>query len=336
MPSLLTDYDLSYFERYGYFRDCTEDHNHEYPCFRNSAGYDINGYDRDGYDSEGYDSDGLDRDGNSRCNNGRCDCWECEQQSQDDRLHNYSYTPTLKFRGDKAPWFGMEIEVTADNVSRVIDVVVSHAPTLIYCKEDGSVQGAELVTHPMSYPWAMDNFPWEMLAELRTEAGASVIADDNGIHIHASRDGFDNSAHMYRWMKFWYRNPRDIQRIARRRASYWGRFNPDHRTAHKDHVKYGKPSYSPYNDATLNERYAAINTTNRETLEVRVFASTLRPQRARAALQLVAGSLEYTRHLTSEAITKRRGWEWQAFMAWAGKAGDYRDLMVEDRLRRYV
>lgn len=303
-----------------------------------ASGYDPEGYDQEGRDRSGYDRNGYDAMGRTHCENGDCDPYcDCQYvNTSDERLLNYSYTPSLRFNGDKAPYYGMEIEVTTDNISGAIDVIESHAPRLIYCKEDSSVQGLEMVTHPMSYPWAMQNFPWDMLQELRTSTGATVIGEDNGIHVHVGRDGFDSSAHLYRWLKVWYRNPRDIQRIARRRASHWGAFNPSHRTAHKEHVKAGKPAYNYYNDATMRERYAAINTTNEDTLEVRVFASTLRPHRARAALQLVAGTVEYTRQLTSEAITQRHGWDWPAFISWAGKSGEYPDLMAENRTRRYL
>jgi hypothetical protein len=181
----------------------------------------------------------------------------------------------------------------------------------------------------------MENFPWTMLTDIRA-TGATVIAEDNGIHVHVGRDGFDNSAHLYRWMKLLYRNPRDVQRIARRRAAGWGAFRPAHRAAHVHAVKYGKASYEHSRDDTRYERYAAINTSNDATLEVRVFASTLRPQRAQAALQLVAGSVEYARELSAEAINHRHAWEWKAFMAWAGKSGQYSALMTENRIRRYL
>jgi len=194
----------------------------------------------------------------------------------------------------------------------------------------------------------MANFPWAMLPALRDRADATVVPSDNGIHVHVSRAGFDNSAHLYRWLKLWYRNPIDIQRIARRQSNRWGPFSPEHRAAHKEHVKYGKPSYQPpdrsYNyrtdgydhvgDTTVVDRYAAINTTNRDTLEVRVFASSLRPRRVKAALQLVAASVEYTRQLNSDAVCKRHGWDWKAFMSWVRHDGRYPDLVQEDKTRR--
>lgn len=316
-------------------------------------GQDADGYDRDGYDENGQNADGRYRYACDNCNDRYCGGCEPEYYGGDDNsdvLESYSYTPRLVFNGAHGPYYGMEIEVTTDHVRKLVEIVNEHAGSLVYCKSDSSVEGAEMVTHPMSYEWAMEHFPWKMLTALRAGADATVIPEENGIHIHVSRDGFDNPSHLYRWMKLWYRNPRDIQRIARRRGDHWSSFNPEHRAGQKEHVKFGKPNYRPLDsdydpvtreyvrtgDVTRTDRYAAINTTNDATLEVRVFASTLRPQRAKAALQLVAGSVEYTRQLTADAITHRRGWEWRAFMAWAGKSGLYPDLMAEDRTRRYV
>lgn len=336
-----TEYDDNGYDLFGYNADgysCTGFNREGY----DRAGYDTYGYDREGFNSNGYDRDGYDVDGDDSYGNPRpCDCGACEEcydrndDNGSDALHYYSYTPTLQFRGDGAPWYGMEIEVTSDRIRRLVNVVDQHAGNLIYCKADGSVDGAELVTHPMSYEWAMANFPWQVLPALKDEADATVIASDNGIHIHVSRDGFDNSSHLFRWMKFWYRNPNDIQRIARRQANSWSAFRPEDRAGQFEHSKYGKGNYDYESDATRRHRYSAINTTNDATLEVRVFASTLRPRRAQAALQLVAGSVEYTRQLSADAITHRRGWDWRAFTAWAGKSGQYQALVMEDRTRRF-
>ena len=191
-----------------------------------------------------------------------------------------------------------------------------------------------MVTHPMSYEWAMAKFPWDLLPALRQRADATTVPQENGIHIHVGRDGFDGPEHLYRWMKLWYRNPNDVQRLARRQSGEWSSFNPTQREGQLRHVKsFGKPGYDRYEDPTAMNRYAAINTTNKDTLEVRVFASTLRPRRAQAALQLVAGTVEYARELTAEQVCHRHGWEWAAFMSYAKDHG-YDALVAEDRVRR--
>lgn len=306
----------------------------------NNDGYDREGYDSRGYSSLGYDREGYDRNGCDRNGYDRNGEYRPHEDDEDDErgdtssLYNYSYTPNLQFRGEKPPFYGMEIEVTSDYPNRVVRACDQYAGRLIYCKEDGSVDGAEMVTHPMTYDWAMENFPWDLLPALREEADATTIADENGIHIHVGRDGFDGSAHMYRWMKLWYRNPSDIRRIARRSSGQWAGFRPDHRRGHAMAVKRGKLGYDYYRDTTASERYSAINTTNDATLEVRVFASSLRPQRVQAALGLVAGSVEYTRQLTAADVAQRKGWTWESFITWAEESGKYPALIEENKTRR--
>jgi hypothetical protein len=338
-------YDSNGYDSDGYNADGVDDEGYDRGGY-NEDGIDRDGYDSDGYNADGYNRDGYNEDGYDRWGNAEysdddeprgCGCSSCERSyGRDSGLLSYRYTPELKFNGESGPYYGMEIEVTTDHTRALVDIVRSSAGDLVYCKSDSSVQGAEMVTHPMSYEWAMAHFPWDMLGTIRTECDGTVVPQENGIHVHVGRDGFTDSAHMYRWMKLWYRNPSDVQRIARRRAGNWSAFNPEHRKGQKEHVKRGKPTYVRRNDGTIIDRYSAINTTNTDTLEVRVFASTLRPQRAKAALQLVAASVEYTRNLTTDVITHRHGWDWPAFMAWAAKSGQYPDLVAENRIRRPV
>lgn len=326
----------------------------------------------------------------------RCDCGV--DGSDDDYdgytgLHSWNYRPDLHFNGTGPAFYGMEIEVTADPVSRLLTVVNAADPDerLLYVKSDASVYGGEIVTHPMSFDWARAEFPWEMLAELK-KRGCDVIPRSNGIHVHVSRDAFRSPAHLYRWLKFWYRNPEPITAIAGR-DSTWGKFSPDHRKGQLAHVLKDKPhpslprlsrleaaergAYRVYMDAaaqyqrererhtwddghpavrrahaayadavtvharatlavrdatgsrladtTRADRYSAINTQNDDTLEVRVFASTLRPEVAQARLGLVAGTVEYTRNLTAHDITEG-GWEFGEFRSWLSGHGEYSAL----------
>lgn len=95
---------------------------------------------------------------------------------------------------------------------------------------------------------------------------------------------------------------------------------------------YG-PEYNRGPVDGTQERYSAVNCTNSPTFEVRIFASTLDPEEARACLGLVAGSVEYTRQLTAHDVAKANGWSWDAFARWAGDTGGYSDLLHQaDRL----
>lgn len=296
------------------------------------------------------------------CAGGCQECSECGRDNEDcacsddyddysgshsgrNGLMPYSYSPELVFHGaDTEPnktFYGMEFEVSASYGSVLrdsIETANNALGPLGYLKEDGSVDGFEMCLQPMSYDWAMANMPWSMLPALDRD-GCEIDPSTNGIHVHVSRDGFSSPAHLYRWMKFWYRNERDISRIARRRGTSWARYEPSHRKAHLTHCKKLGKNYDPYDrrsryddnyDATLDSRYSAINTTNAATLEVRVFASTLDATEAQACLALVAASVEYTRQLRSHDVVKNDGWSWNAFRQYFTSAGKYAALVTID------
>lgn len=278
------------------------------------------------------------------CENCRSEYWECErceylisegdlcddcydsyhdELASIDVLHDYGYKPKPDFLGTGPLYFGMELEVssTADSVAVNALYADDNLGDIGYLKEDGSINGDtgmgfEIVTHPMSYMWAMDNFPWPMLTGLKSRGCA---AEGNGLHIHVSRAGFTDPAHIYRWMKFIYRNSSQVITIARRDSQQWAPFTPTERQLVKHYAK-GRHGQN---------RYRAINTQNRNTFELRIFASSLDPDEVKAALALAAASVEYTRDLTLTQIIREGGWTWRAFARWVAERTEYVPLARE-------
>lgn len=248
-------------------------------------------------------------------------------------IRYHDYRPTPIFNGVGPVYLGMELEVEAAieagyqsdprgrerwvEGSRYADAQFTQKRMggLVYIKDDSSIRnGFEIVTHPMSYPWAMERFPWEVLTALR-ERGLSVH-EDVGIHVHVSRKAFGSECHLYRWMKFVYRNARQVQRLARRRNDEWCSFDAQYRAEVKHYMKGGG-----------GDRYQAINPNNSATLEVRVFASSLEPDEVKAALAFVASTVEYTRDLDSNKIIRERGWAWSTFVDWLRDHNEYAPLL---------
>ncbi|MFE3795734.1 hypothetical protein [Nocardia tengchongensis] len=250
-------------------------------------------------------------------------CTSCSRDRRDDHIHDYSYKPAPYFHGQGPVFLGLELEIKtrSSSLQACAEIAADHLGDLGYLKEDGSIgynAGFEIVTHPMSYEWAIDEFPWKMLRELRIR-GAYV--DDNvGIHVHVSRKGFDSAAHVYRWMKFFYRNESHAVRLARRRSDDWASFTPETRAGIAKFAKGERFGYG---------RYQAINVYPEETFEVRIFASSLHHQQVQAALAFIAASVEYTRTLTSGDVARRRGWEWTAFVTWVRAHPIYLPLLAE-------
>ena len=254
---------------------------------------------------------------------------EPEYSSPDDRQIQYhGYKPRPVFYGDGPLYLGMELEVEAPDDRYSLDQLARKVREdlgdVVYLQDDSSIgYGFEITTHPMSYSWAMSNFNWEALIAM-ADRGFQTH-EDVGIHVHVSRAGFSSECHLYRWMKFVYRNEAQVSTLARRRSGSWASFSPEYRKAVKRYMKaedYLRRGY-------MDDRYQAINPNNRSTLEVRVFASSLKPREVKAALAFVAGSVEYTRDLDANKIIKEQGWAWSRFVDWLRRHDEYRPLLDE-------
>lgn len=252
-----------------------------------------------------------------------CECEDCRVDADVDVdvIRGYSYRPLPVFRGTGPLFLGPEIEVEtpALRLYECAQLADAHLRDLGYLKEDGSLNdGFEIVTHPMSYEWAIANFPWQMLTEL-ADAGC-YTGDNTGLHVHLSRAGFRSPCHTYRWMKFIYRNQQHVTRLAQRTSGQWAAFTDDDRRSAVFYAKGGRS----------DERYRAINTGNVDTFELRVFASSLDPCHVQAVFGFAAASVEYTRTLTAKDIVSRSGWDWITFVQWLRQQRIYQPLL--DRL----
>jgi hypothetical protein len=230
----------------------------------------------------------------------------------------------------------MELEIEIPDSSNEYDYaerVQGLMGDAVYLQEDSSIgHGFEITTHPMSYAWAMTQFPWDALNTLSDE-GCSTHTEV-GLHIHVSRSAFSGECHLYRWLKFIYRNEQQVSRLARRHGSRWASFDPSYRRAVKhmlkaEDVRRGYDRRGHYLPHGALERYQAVNPLNEATLELRVFASSLWPGEVQAALAFAAATVEYTRDLDANKIIQSNGWAWSTFVEWLRHHDEYRPLLVE-------
>jgi hypothetical protein len=236
----------------------------------------------------------------------------------DSHVFGSDYKPEPEFLGTGPLFLGLELEInTPDYDVHVLKLCEDRCGNTAYFKEDSSIRvGFELVTHTMSFAWARQIFPWSLLDEL---AALGCNSTDAGLHVHVSRAAFTRHSHVFRWMKFIYRNAREIQQLACRHDSSWARFSSAERADVKEICKGGRGW----------PRYSAINVQNMETFELRMFASSLDPQQVQAALAFADASIRYTEQLTLDAIIRDDGWSWDAFLRWATIRPEYSALIRE-------
>ncbi|WP_280423710.1 hypothetical protein [Nocardia carnea] len=238
-----------------------------------------------------------------------------------DEIRHYDYKPAPVFHGRGPLFLGLELELKTPGrqLFDAAEAALAELGDLGYLKHDSSIgsSGFELVTHPMDFTYARTEFPWTLLARLRL-LGA-YTDNEVGIHVHVSRAGFDSPAHIYRWMKFVYRNQDPVTVLARRDTTQWADFGT--------HTREQMAGYARGNRHGL--RYEAINVQPENTFELRVFASSLHRQQVLAALAFADASVEYTRRLTAAQIARRRGWEWDAFTSWLHSRPQYAVLSAE-------
>jgi hypothetical protein len=233
----------------------------------------------------------------------------CPDEDSSHLINSYSYKPRPYFFGTATYHMGFELEVESDgnSIKDGAEVVSNALGERIYLKEDGSLSdGFEIVTHPHSLSEYQDNFDWSALGQLRRLGFRSWDTRTCGLHVHVSRTAFGipnnrrhitkSQAHELRFMKLIYDNDRQISRLAGRTSSF-ATFEDKGNLVSK--VKHGSQN---------NGRYSAINSDNSETLEVRVFRGSLKPERVLMALELVQCAVEYTRDLHVSASNKALSW----------------------------
>ena len=129
-----------------------------------------------------------DGDDNAYC----ASCWDehCEV------IHEYSYTPDLVFHGKGLRHFGVELEIddggtVNSNAEKLLNIANANGENL-YIKTDGSLdEGLELVTHPMTLEYHLNEMPWaEVLRKAQSMGYLSHAAGTCGLHVHISRLAF--------------------------------------------------------------------------------------------------------------------------------------------------
>ena len=208
-------------------------------------------------------------------------------------IQNYYYKPAPIFYGEGDRFFGVELEIDGAGerdsaANQLMDIANGNHLEHLYCKHDGSLEeGFEMVTHPMTLKYHMDEMPWDRVLSEAVQLGyLSHRANTCGLHIHVNRSAFGPTErrqedviarilffvenHWNELLRFSRRSQSQIEQWA---ARYGRKDDP------KEVLKHAKGS-------SLG-RYTCVNLTNFSTIEFRMFRGTLKLNTFLATLQMV-------------------------------------------------
>lgn len=217
----------------------------------------------------------------------------CDSCADDYRLENGSvyykdsgyiqeYHPNidLHFYGEGPKFLGCEYEVQGGGCNSNIAESVFGNYKEFYCSRDGSLKdGFEAITHPCSPSHMLSNIDWE---EITKRLGRNDYDDEEGagFHIHISREHFKSQSHIGKLIRFFSDNYQELVNFGNRT---WDTAN-----------KWAEPTDYDEDDKFIDiysnakgERYSAVNVWPSETVEIRLFGCTYRPEVIRSYIQFV-------------------------------------------------
>ena len=242
---------------------------------------------------------------------GRNLCEDCWDSIRGRSIKNYLYKPTPTFLitddediEEQEEFFGAEIEVAGDtDYADGFLEIMGDDEELLYLKSDSSVDGFEIVTHPMSRAFIYENFKDKL------KEGMSYLKENDfsahnkaGIHIHVSTKAITQEMYRKLLIMMYPRNKkvRNVWLAITQRKQYnmehWSSMDlsrdrkREYYGLSKDREAddmYIKPIHSP--------RYTAMNCNNSNTVEFRIFNSNLRIERIMKNYEVIFALLDFVK-----------------------------------------
>jgi hypothetical protein len=292
-----------------------------------------------------------------------------EPDARDRGILNYSYKPYPEwFGGEGAPYYlGAELEISADSDASAQPIYEwardAGYADLFYCKEDGSVDGFEIVTHPMT-PEFVTAFHWDQFFEMINSEYPlgrwnTEEQHQHGLHIHVSRTAFKNSVSaLARFSYLLNTNVDEMTAIARRGENHYTTFaqRPVSEVAMSnrdwcdraqglrwaDDDARAKARYSAYGRRSLTgmavtnavrgdaylERYRVVNLTNVATVEVRAFRSTRKASEFMDAMRLMIDAISFATTMQLSHMSTAARVAWPTFDAFRNGDATYQTALT--------
>ena len=189
-------------------------------------------------------------------------CQDCSG-GESDLIQSYSTDAPLVFRGKGKQFFGVELEVEANDIPECAERVHDKVGEFAILKEDGSLKtGFEIVTSPCTIE--EHKKLWLPFFESGKRGLTSFDTKTCGLHVHASREPLSELtvAKIVVFVNSQANRPL-MELIAGRTSGRW--------------AEYKDKKLGTANKINL-ERYEAVNLKNSATIEFRIFKGTLKKE----------------------------------------------------------
>jgi hypothetical protein len=284
---------------------------------------------------------------------------ENEEEDEDESLiHNYGHHPQANFLSDDGTssyyqpmqsegrpvlMMGIEEEVESrkgnltSGAEYVLNTINRRGEDVVYLKEDGSIyNGFEIVSHPATLGFFMNHFKWDGIKGLSKLGFESWNAKSCGLHIHMTRKAFANDKHLFKFLKFIYGNPTELIQFAGRNSTY-AKFDVDtflnswNDYGERDSVRGSSFMKMAKHETINDDRYCAVNVRNVQTIELRFFRPSLKPETVQAALQFCDAAFNYTEEITTPQVMSGNALAFKSFRSWVKTQTD-RYQILDDRI----
>lgn len=200
-----------------------------------------------------------------------------------------------------------DISIDVEKRMFIVNEIDNRYHDFIYQKHDGSlVHGVELVTQPASLNYLYDmKDGMKKLFEIMInhDCFAGDASPGSGMHVHISKDRMTDK-HKLIFSTFVYRHGQKIKLVAGRNSRKYSRFLSVPKEKSEINLSERFLRASSYSD-----RYVAVNWRNTNTVEVRIFQSTLDVDRFYANLEFCDAVYKYTQTIdTVSELFKRNSW----------------------------